>query len=391
MINYDNVLSTRAAGIKPSGIRKFFDLLDGRDDVISLTVGQPDFVTPWHIREKAIRSIEDGKTYYTANSGLPELRRAIADYLNRRFSLVYDSKNEIIVTVGGSEAIDMAMRAIIDPGDEVIIPMPSYVCYEPMTQLLGAVPVTIKTKSENAFKLTAQELKNAITPRTKALILPFPNNPTGAVLDAEDVKEIAEVLKDTDIAVISDEIYAELTYGRRHVSIASVPGMRERTVLVSGVSKAYAMTGWRLGYIAAPKEITRQILKIHQYAIMCAPTASQFAAVEAFDNSDEDIEYMRAQYNRRRTMLLEGLETIGLPCFEPRGAFYVFPQVTQDCKMTSEEFCNRLLNENSLAIVPGTAFGECGAGFARLSYAYSVKHIAGALERLEDFVKKIKK
>lgn len=391
MINYDNVLSTRAAGIKPSGIRKFFDLLDGRDDVISLTVGQPDFVTPWHIREKAIRSIEDGKTYYTANSGLPELRRAIADYLNRRFSLVYDSKNEIIVTVGGSEAIDMAMRAIIDPGDEVIIPMPSYVCYEPMTQLLGAVPVTINTKSENAFKLTAQELKNAITPRTKALILPFPNNPTGAVLDAEDVKEIAEVLKDTDIAVISDEIYAELTYGRRHVSIASVPGMRERTVLVSGVSKAYAMTGWRLGYIAAPKEITRQILKIHQYAIMCAPTASQFAAVEAFDNSDEDIEYMRAQYNRRRTMLLEGLETIGLPCFEPRGAFYVFPQVTQDCKMTSEEFCSRLLNENSLAIVPGTAFGECGEGFARLSYAYSVRHIAGALERLEDFVKKIKK
>ncbi|MDD6220364.1 MAG: aminotransferase class I/II-fold pyridoxal phosphate-dependent enzyme [Clostridia bacterium] len=391
MINYDNVLSTRAAGIKPSGIRKFFDLLDGRDDVISLTVGQPDFVTPWHIREKAIRSIEDGKTYYTANSGLPELRRAIADYLNRRFSLSYDSKNEIIVTVGGSEAIDMAMRAIIDPGDEVIIPMPSYVCYEPMTQLLGAVPVTINTKSENAFKLTAQELKKAITPRTKALILPFPNNPTGAVLDAEDVKEIAEVLKDTDIAVISDEIYAELTYGRRHVSIASVPGMRERTVLVSGVSKAYAMTGWRLGYIAAPKEITRQILKIHQYAIMCAPTASQFAAVEAFDNSDEDIEYMRAQYNRRRTMLLEGLETIGLPCFEPRGAFYVFPQVTQDCKMTSEEFCNRLLNENSLAIVPGTAFGECGEGFARLSYAYSVKHIAGALERLEDFVKKIKK
>ncbi len=391
MINYDNVLSTRAAGIKPSGIRKFFDLLDGRDDVISLTVGQPDFVTPWHIREKAIRSIEDGKTYYTANSGLPELRRAIADYLNRRFSLVYDSKNEIIVTVGGSEAIDMAMRAIIDPGDEVIIPMPSYVCYEPMTQLLGAVPVTINTKSGNAFKLTAQELKKAITPRTKALILPFPNNPTGAVLDAEDVKEIAEVLKDTDIAVISDEIYAELTYGRRHVSIASVPGMRERTVLVSGVSKAYAMTGWRLGYIAAPKEITRQILKIHQYAIMCAPTASQFAAVEAFDNSDEDIEYMRAQYNRRRTMLLEGLETIGLPCFEPRGAFYVFPQVTQDCKMTSEEFCNRLLNENSLAIVPGTAFGECGEGFARLSYAYSVKHIAGALERLEDFVKKIKK
>lgn len=391
MINYDNVLSTRAAGIKPSGIRKFFDLLDGRDDVISLTVGQPDFVTPWHIREKAIRSIEDGKTYYTANSGLPELRRAIADYLNRRFSLSYDSKNEIIVTVGGSEAIDMAMRAIIDPGDEVIIPMPSYVCYEPMTQLLGAVPVTINTKSENAFKLTAQELKKAITPRTKALILPFPNNPTGAVLDAEDVKEIAEVLKDTDIAVISDEIYAELTYGRRHVSIASVPGMRERTVLVSGVSKAYAMTGWRLGYIAAPKEITRQILKIHQYAIMCAPTASQFAAVEAFDNSDEDIEYMRAQYNRRRTMLLEGLETIGLPCFEPRGAFYVFPQVTQDCKMTSEEFCSRLLNENSLAIVPGTAFGECGEGFARLSYAYSVKHIAGALERLEDFVKKIKK
>ena len=391
MINYDNVLSTRAAGIKPSGIRKFFDLLDGRDDVISLTVGQPDFVTPWHIREKAIRSIEDGKTYYTANSGLPELRRAIADYLNRRFSLSYDSKNEIIVTVGGSEAIDMAMRAIIDPGDEVIIPMPSYVCYEPMTQLLGAVPVTINTKSENAFKLTAQELKKAITPRTKALILPFPNNPTGVVLDAEDIKEIAEVLKDTDIAVISDEIYAELTYGRRHVSIASVPGMRERTVLVSGVSKAYAMTGWRLGYIAAPKEITRQILKIHQYAIMCAPTASQFAAVEAFDNSDEDIEYMRAQYNRRRTMLLEGLETIGLPCFEPRGAFYVFPQVTQDCKMTSEEFCNRLLNENSLAIVPGTAFGECGEGFARLSYAYSVKHIAGALERLEDFVKKIKK
>ncbi|MBQ2774486.1 MAG: aminotransferase class I/II-fold pyridoxal phosphate-dependent enzyme [Clostridia bacterium] len=391
MINYENVLSQRTVGIKPSGIRKFFDLLDGMDDVISLTVGQPDFVTPWHIREKAIRSIEDGKTYYTANGGMPALREAIAGYLGRRFSLFYDGDNEIIVTVGGSEAIDLAMRAIIDPGDEVIIPMPSYVCYEPMTQLLGAVPVIINTKNENAFKLTAEELKAAITPKTKALILPFPNNPTGAVMDAEDLKAIAEVLKDTDIVVISDEIYAELTYGKRHVSIASLEGMRERTILVSGVSKAYAMTGWRLGYIAAPKEITKQMLKIHQYAIMCAPTASQFAALEAFNNADEDIEYMRAQYNRRRIMLLEGLETIGMPCFEPKGAFYVFPQIACSDKMTSEEFCNRLLYENSLAIVPGTAFGDCGEGFARISYAYSVKHISSALERLEDFVKKIKK
>lgn len=391
MINYDKVLSKKVINVKPSGIRKFFDLLDGMDDVVSLTVGQPDFVTPWHIREKAIKSIEQGKTYYTANSGIPELRDAISDYLYRRFNLSYNGENEIIVTVGGSEAIDMTMRALIDVGDEVIIPMPAYVCYEPMTELLGATPVIINTKHENEFKLTAQELKDAITPKTKALVLPFPNNPTGAIMDEENLKEIADVLRATDIVVISDEIYAELTYGKRHVSIASLPEMRERTVVVSGVSKAYAMTGWRLGYIAAPKELITQILKIHQYAIMCAPTASQIAAIEAFNNGDEDVEYMRSQYNRRRIMLLDGLRDMGLSCFEPKGAFYVYPHITDGIDLTSDEFCNRLLYENRLAIVPGTAFGECGEGFARLSYAYSVKHIEQALDRMESFIKKIRK
>lgn len=391
MINYDKVLSKKVVSIKPSGIRKFFDLLNDMDDVVSLTVGQPDFVTPWHIREKAIKSIEDGKTYYTANSGLPELRTAIKNYLNRRFTLSYSDKDEIIVTVGGSEAIDMTMRALIDEGDEVIIPMPSYVCYEPMTELLGAKPVIINTKHENEFRLTAQELKAAITPKTKALILPFPNNPTGAIMERKDLEAIADVLRGTDIVVISDEIYAELTYGDRHVSIAEIPDMRERTVLVSGVSKAYAMTGWRLGYIAAPRELINQILKIHQYAIMCAPTASQFAAVEAFNNGDEDVEYMTAQYNRRRIMLLDGLRDMGLSCFEPKGAFYVYPRITDATGLTSDEFCNKLLYEGKLAIVPGTAFGDCGEGFARLSYAYSVKHIEQALDRLESFLKTVKK
>ena len=391
MINYDKVLSKKVVNIKPSGIRKFFDLLNGMDDVVSLTVGQPDFVTPWHIREKAIKSIEDGKTYYTANSGMPELRTAIKNYLNRRFNLTYSDKDEIIVTVGGSEAIDMTMRALIDVDDEVIIPMPSYVCYEPMTELLGAKPVVINTKHENEFRLTAEELKAAITPKTKALILPFPNNPTGAIMEREDLEAIADVLRGTDIIVISDEIYAELTYGKRHVSIAEIPDMWERTVLVSGVSKAYAMTGWRLGYIAAPRELIKQILKIHQYAIMCAPTASQFAGIEAFNNSDDDIEYMRAQYNRRRIMLVDGLRDMGLSCFEPKGAFYVYPRITDGTGLTSEEFCNKLLYDGKLAIVPGTAFGDCGEGFARLSYAYSVKHIEQALDRMESFLKTVKK
>ncbi len=390
MIDYSKVLSKSAVELKPSGIRKFFDLLGDRKDVLSLTIGEPDFQTPWHIREAAIRSLEKGKTHYTSNSGLNELRDAISAYLSRRFDLSYNAKSEITVTVGGSEAIDMAIRALVNPGDEVIIPQPAFVCYDPLVKMAGGVPVIVETKEENSFKLTADELKAAISEKTKLLVLPYPNNPTGAIMTKEDLAPIVEILRGTDIMVLSDEIYAELTYSGRHVSIASFDGMSERTIIASGFSKAFAMTGWRLGYIAAPEEITKQMLKIHQYAIMCAPTVSQYAAVEAMLNGDDDVAYMTEEYNRRRRYLVNGLRKIGIPCFEPEGAFYVYPNIGA-FGLTSEEFCTRLLDEEGVAIVPGTAFGDCGEGFARISYAYSVKHITEALIRMEKFVGKLKK
>lgn len=388
MIDYSSMLSQTVQDIKPSGIRKFFDMLADMGDVVALTVGQPDFVTPWHIREAAIDSLEKGKTYYTSNSGMPELRDEISRYMKRRFSLDYH-RDEIIVTVGGSEAIDVALRALINPGDEVVLPVPSFVCYEPIARMCGAKVVKIDTKLENSFKLTASELREAITDKTKVLILPFPNNPTGAILTKEELEELASVLRGTNIAVLSDEIYAELTYGREHTSIASIEGMRERTVIASGFSKAYAMTGWRLGYICAPAPLAKEMLKLHQFAIMCAPTASQFGAVEAMKNGDEDIAYMRAEYDRRRVFILEGLRRIGIECFEPEGAFYIYPNIGK-FGLSSEEFCERLLYEHRCAIVPGTAFGESGEGFARISYAYSLKHIKEALKRIEAFVKTLK-
>ncbi len=388
MLDYSNILSETIQEIKPSGIRKFFDMLDGMKDVISLTVGQPDFVTPWHIRVAAINSLENGKTYYTSNSGTLELREVISAYMKRRYNLGYDPKSEIIVTVGGSEAIDIAMRALINPGDEVIIPQPAFVCYGPICELTGGVPVYVNTQEKNKFKLTADELRSAITDKTKLLVLPYPNNPTGAIMTREDLEEIAETLRGTNIMVLSDEIYCELTYGQNHTSIASLDGMRERTIIASGFSKTYAMTGWRLGYTLAPHELTVQMLKIHQYAIMCAPTTSQYAAVEAMRNGDEDVEMMRSEYNRRRRYIVGGLRNLGIDCFDPEGAFYVYPNISK-FGLTSEKFCERLLTEEGIAIVPGTAFGECGEGFARISYAYSVEHIAKALDRIERFVKKM--
>ncbi len=383
---YSELISRSVQAIEPSGIRKFFDLLDDKKDVIALTVGQPDFVTPWHIREAGIASLEEGRTYYTSNSGTLELRRELSAYLHRRFDLSYDPKSEITVTVGGSEGIDAAIRAVCNPGDEVIVCEPCFVCYEPLVRLAGAVPVTLETKREDSFKLTPSALREKITDKTKLLILPFPNNPTGAIMTRQDLEAIAEVLRETDIFVLSDEIYAELTYGARHVSIASIDGMRERTLLVSGFSKAYAMTGWRLGYICAPREITEQIFKIHQYAIMCAPTVSQYAAVEALRNGDADIEMMAEEYNRRRRFLVSGLNELGIDCFMPEGAFYVWPYIG-GFGMSSERFCERLMNEAGVAIVPGTAFGKCGEGYARISYAYSVKHISSALDKIGKFIK----
>ena len=385
MIDYQKVLSPVATGLKPSGIRKFFDLLDSMQDVVGLTVGQPDFVTPWHIREAAIDSLKDGKTYYTSNAGLPQLRQEIAKYLDRRFELKY-SADEVLVTVGGSEAIDLAIRACITPGDEVIIPTPCFVCYDPIVRLVGGVPVTLETRYEDKFKVNPEMLKKAITPRTKMIVLAYPNNPTGAIMTREELEDIADIVRDTNIVILSDEIYSELTFGRRHTSIATLPEMRERTIIASGFSKAYAMTGWRMGYIAAPKEIFAQILKIHQYCIMCAPTTSQFAAIEAIKNGDEDIERMKDEYDRRRRYLLSSFKDIGIECFVPEGAFYAFPNVGR-FGLTSEEFCQRLLNEFRCAIVPGTAFGDNGEGFARISYAYSIKHIDQALERIEAFIK----
>ena len=385
-MNYEQLLSRTVSELKPSGIRKFFDLVGEMTDVTALTVGQPDFVTPWHIREAGIESLERGKTYYTSNAGNLSLREEISKYLNRRFSLQYNPTDEVVVTVGGSEAIDIAIRAIVEPGDEVIIPMPSFVCYEPIVRMAGGVPVIINTTFENKFKLTAAELQAAITDKTKLLVLPYPNNPTGAIMDADDLEAIARVLRGTNIAVLSDEIYAELTFGKKHVSIATMEGMWERTIIVSGFSKAYAMTGWRLGYLCAPAPLAKQMLKIHQYAIMCAPTTAQFAAEEALRNGDSDIEYMAEEYDRRRRYIYAGLAELGIECFEPEGAFYIYPYIGK-FGLSSEEFCQRLLLEHKCAIVPGTAFGDCGEGFARISYAYSVGHITAALEKIGAFVK----
>lgn len=381
-------LSNRIKEIQPSGIRKFFDLVNEMKDAISLGVGEPDFDTPWHIRDEGIYSLEKGRTFYTSNAGLKELKQEISAYLRRRIDVSYDWKDEIMVTVGGSEAIDIALRAMLDPGDEVLIPQPSYVSYLPCTVLANGTPVVIELKAENEFRLTAEELKEAITPNTKILILPFPNNPTGAIMEKSDLEAIAELVIENDLYVISDEIYAELSYLDDHVSIASLPGMKERTVLINGFSKAYAMTGWRLGYACAPANILSQMLKIHQFAIMCAPTTSQYAAVEALKNGDEDVKKMRLEYDARRRYLLHRFEEMGLPCFEPYGAFYMFPCIKK-FGMTSEEFATKLLMEEKVAVVPGTAFGDCGEGYLRISYAYSMKDLKIALERIERFISRL--
>ncbi|MBS7305408.1 MAG: aminotransferase class I/II-fold pyridoxal phosphate-dependent enzyme [Lachnospiraceae bacterium] len=380
-----NPLSKTITEIKPSGIRKFFDIASERKDTISLGVGEPDFDTPWHIRDEGIYSLEKGKTFYTSNLGLIELREEINNYLKRRFDVCYDPKSEIIITVGGSEAIDIGLRAMLDPGDEVLIPQPSYVSYEPCTILAGGVPVIIELKNENEFRLTKEELLDAITDKTKVLILPFPNNPTGAIMERKDLEDIAKICIEKDIFVMSDEIYSELTYGKDHVSIASLPGMKERTILINGFSKSYAMTGWRLGYACGPKTIIEQMTKIHQFAIMCAPTTSQYAAVEAIKNGDEDVAKMRESYNQRRNFLMNAFKEMGLPCFEPFGAFYVFPCI-KEFNMTSEEFAFALLDAENLAVVPGTAFGDCGEGFLRISYAYSIEKLKIAMGRMEHFI-----
>lgn len=382
-------LADKVLGIKPSGIRKFFDIVSEMKDAISLGVGEPDFDTPWHIRDEGIYAFERGKTFYTSNAGLKDLRVEIANYLKRSQGLVYNPDNEIIVTVGGSEAIDIGLRAIINPEDEVIIPQPSYVSYEPCAVLAGAKPVIINLKAENDFRLTAEELIGAITDKTKILILPFPNNPTGAIMEREDLEKIAKVVIEKDILVMSDEIYAELTYKDKHVSIASIEGMRERTILINGFSKAYAMTGWRLGYACAPKELIQQMTKIHQFAIMCAPTISQYAAVEALKNGDADVKEMRDAYNQRRRFLMNAFKKMGLECFEPFGAFYVFPCI-KEFGMSSEEFATRFLQEEKVAVVPGTAFGDCGEGYLRISYAYSLENLKIAIERLEKFVTRLR-
>lgn len=384
-----NPLSDTIVKIKPSGIRKFFDIVSEMEDAISLGVGEPDFDAPWHIRDEGIYSLEKGRTFYTSNAGLKELKEEIVKYIQRTQEIIYDAGHEVIVTVGGSEAIDIALRAMINPGEEVLIPQPSYVSYEPCAILAGAVPVIIELKEENEFRLTAEELLNAITDKTKVLILPFPNNPTGAIMEREDLEAIAEVIREKDIFVISDEIYAELTYKNKHVSIASLPGMQERCVLINGFSKAYAMTGWRLGYACAPKEIMEQMLKIHQFAIMCAPTTSQYAAVEALKNGDNDVAMMRESYNQRRRFLMHEFKQMGLTCFEPYGAFYVFPCI-REFGMTSEEFANRLLKEEKVAVVPGTAFGDCGEGFLRISYAYSLENLKIALDKIKAFISRLR-
>ena len=384
-----NPLSKKAVSLAPSGIRKFFDIVSEMEDAISLGVGEPDFDTPWRVREEGIYSLERGRTFYTSNAGLKELKLEISRYLARTIQVDYDYNREVLVTVGGSEAIDLAFRAMLDPGDEVLIPQPSYVSYLPCAVLADGVPVTIPLQHENSFKLTREELEAAITPRTKILVLPFPNNPTGAVMTREDLEPIAQAVMEHDLYVVSDEIYSELTYSGQHCSIASLPGMRDRTLVINGFSKGFAMTGWRLGYICGPAPIVEQMTKIHQYAIMCAPTTSQYAAVEALRNCDRDVEQMRESYNQRRRFLMNEFRKMGLQCFEPYGAFYAFPSI-QEFGMTSEEFATRLLQEEKVAVVPGTAFGDCGEGFIRISYAYSLADLKEAIGRLEKFVRRLR-
>lgn len=385
-----DLIADKAAALRPSGIRKFFDIVAEMDDVISLGVGEPDFDTPWHIRDEGIYSLEKGRTFYTSNSGLKELRMEIAAYLQRTQGLDYHYLSQIFVTVGGSEAIDLAMRAMINPGDEVLIPQPSYVSYEPCVVMADGKPVFIELREENRFRLTPEELEAAITPKTKILVMPFPNNPTGAIMEREDLEKLVPIIIKHDLIVVSDEIYGELTYGgKQHVSIAALPGMQERTIVINGFSKAYAMTGWRLGYACGPEEIVRQMVKIHQYCIMCAPTTSQYAAVEALRNGDEDVRRMRESYDERRRVVLHMLHEMGLPCFEPEGAFYVFPCI-KEFGMSSDEFATSLLKEEKVAIVPGTAFGDCGEGYLRISYAYSIDSLKKALGRLEKYVTKLR-
>ena len=385
MIDYENLVNRSVKRIKPSGIRKFFDIANEMDDVISLSVGEPDFHTPWHIREEGIQSLEKGRTSYTPNRGFLKLRAEISNYLERHYTVKYDPESEILVTVGGSEAIDLALRCILNPGDEVIIPVPSFVCYGPLTSMAGGTPVYVELKAENEFRLTAAQLRAALTPRTKAVVLPFPSNPTGGILERADLEALAGVLKDTNAMVLSDEIYAELTYDRDHVSIASLPGMRERTVVVNGFSKTYAMTGWRLGYACGPAPIIKIMTKIHQSAIMSAPTTSQYAAITALKDCDGEIERMRNEYNMRRRLVVKSFNDMGLSCFEPRGAFYAFPCI-KSSGMSSEEFCTKLLEQKHVAIIPGNAFGASGEGYARVSYAYSVEHLMEAIRRIREFL-----
>ncbi len=390
MIDYSKKLNNTIQKVKPSGIRKFFDIANELDDVISLSVGEPDFYTPWHIREEGIYTLEKGRTRYTPNRGFAKLREQIVAFLNRKYDIDYNPDSEVLVTVGGSEAIDLAVRTLVNPGDEVLIPEPSFVCYVPITQMAGGVPITITTKAENKFKLTAEEVESHITDKTKMLILPFPNNPTGGVMRKEDLEAVAQVCIKHDLVVLSDEIYSELTYGKeKHVSIASIPGMKERTIVINGFSKSYAMTGWRLGYAVGPNEIITPMTKLHQFGIMSAPTMSQYAAIEALENGDEDIVTMREQYDMRRRLIVDGLNKLGLTCFEPEGAFYVFPSI-KSTGLTSQEFCEKLIYSKRVAVVPGDAFGECGEGYVRISYCYSTQHIIEALERIGDFLKELK-
>ena len=384
-MNYDKLMNGTLVDMKPSGIRKFFDIAAEMEDVISLSVGEPDFSTPWHIREEAIHTLEKGRTWYSPNAGFLALREAISGYVQRHSHITYDPKSEVLVTVGGSEAIDLCFRSLITPGDEVLIPEPAFVCYDPLTRMAGGIPVPLVTKAEDAFRLRADVVAAAITPKTKLLVLPYPNNPTGAIMPREELEALADVLRGTDIMVLSDEIYGELTYGRDHVSFAAIEGMQERTILVSGFSKAFAMTGWRLGYACGPAPVMKMMIKLHQYGLMCAPTTAQYAAIEAMNNGDEDVEKMRGEYDMRRRYIVDELNKLGLTCFEPEGAFYVFPSI-QSTGMTSEEFCERLLKEKHVAVVPGNAFGDSGEGFIRISYCYSIKHITEAIKRMRAFL-----
>ena len=388
-MNYETLMNRTLQDLKPSGIRKFFDIAAEMEEVISLSVGEPDFSTPWHIRQEGIRTLEKGKTWYSANAGMIELRQAIADHIRQESGVSYDPKSEILVTVGGSEAIDLTFRALVAPGDEVLIPEPSFVCYDPLTRMAGGVPVPLVTRAEEQFRLTPEALQAAITPRTKLLVLPFPNNPTGAIMPREELEKIAAVLRGTDIMVLSDEIYGVLTYGREHTSITQIEGMQGRTILVNGFSKAYAMTGWRLGYACGPAPVMKMLTKLHQFGIMCAPTTAQYAAIEAMRNGAEDVVTMRREYDMRRRFIVDGLRKLGLDCFEPEGAFYVFPSI-QSTGLTSDEFCRRLLEEKHVAVVPGNAFGACGEGYVRISYCYSLKHITEALRRMDAFLQELK-